>query len=69
MVQQSYQRFNENITPIISNQDQRQLMQNQNVNNGLPPGWEQRITPEGRVYFVDHENRTTTWNDPRTTMK
>jgi len=65
---QSFQRFNENIRPVISNQDQNQLLQNQNVNNGLPPGWEQRITPEGRVYFVDHENRTTTWNDPRTTM-
>jgi len=60
---QSFQRFNENIRPVISNQEQSQLIQN--VNNGLPPGWEQRITPEGRVYFVDHETRTTTWNDPR----
>ncbi|KAJ0424586.1 hypothetical protein BJY00DRAFT_275918 [Aspergillus carlsbadensis] len=31
----------------------------------LPPGWEQRITPEGRPYFVDHNTRTTTWVDPR----
>lgn len=31
----------------------------------LPPGWEQRHTPEGRVYFVDHNTRTTTWVDPR----
>ena len=31
----------------------------------LPPGWEQRQTPEGRVYFVDHNTRTTTWVDPR----
>lgn len=30
---------------------------------------EQRITPEGRVYFVDHETRTTTWNDPRLNPK
>lgn len=31
----------------------------------LPPGWEQRFTPEGRAYFVDHNTRTTTWVDPR----
>lgn len=31
----------------------------------LPPGWEQRSTPEGRPYFVDHNTRTTTWVDPR----
>merc|ERR1711939_901611 len=32
---------------------------------GLPAGWEQRHTPEGRAYFVDHNTRTTTWVDPR----
>lgn len=31
----------------------------------LPSGWEQRQTPEGRTYFVDHNTRTTTWVDPR----
>lgn len=31
----------------------------------LPPGWEERQTPEGRAYFVDHNTRTTTWVDPR----
>lgn len=31
----------------------------------LPAGWEQRFTPEGRPYFVDHNTRTTTWVDPR----
>lgn len=31
----------------------------------MPVGWEQRYTPEGRVYFVDHNTRTTTWVDPR----
>lgn len=31
----------------------------------LPPGWEQRFTPEGRPYYVDHNTRTTTWVDPR----
>lgn len=33
----------------------------------LPLGWEERRTPQGRPYFVDHHTRTTTWTDPRTT--
>ncbi|KAG1702350.1 E3 ubiquitin-protein ligase Su(dx) [Nymphon striatum] len=32
----------------------------------LPEGWEKRIEPNGRVYFVNHKNRTTQWEDPRT---
>ncbi|OXU30875.1 hypothetical protein TSAR_002596 [Trichomalopsis sarcophagae] len=32
----------------------------------LPAGWERRRQPEGRVYYVNHKNRTTQWEDPRT---
>ncbi|KAK7014058.1 hypothetical protein VNI00_019441 [Paramarasmius palmivorus] len=31
----------------------------------LPSGWEQRISSQGRLYFVDHNTRTTIWDDPR----
>ena len=31
----------------------------------LPEGWEMRYTPEGVRYFVDHNTRTTTFQDPR----
>lgn len=31
----------------------------------LPHGWEQRKTASGRIYFVDHNNRTTQFTDPR----
>lgn len=31
----------------------------------LPDGWEKRVEPNGRVYFVNHKNRTTQWDDPR----
>jgi E3 ubiquitin-protein ligase NEDD4 len=31
----------------------------------LPSGWEIRLTSTARVYFVDHNTRTTTWDDPR----
>ena len=35
----------------------------------LPDGWEKRVEPNGRVYFVNHKNRTTQWDDPRTQGK
>lgn len=31
----------------------------------LPTGWEQRKTASGRDYFVNHNNRTTQFTDPR----
>uniref|UniRef100_A0A8C6U8P9 E3 ubiquitin-protein ligase n=1 Tax=Neogobius melanostomus TaxID=47308 RepID=A0A8C6U8P9_9GOBI len=31
----------------------------------LPPGWEKR-QDNGRMYFVNHNTRTTQWDDPRT---
>ncbi|XP_066492989.1 NEDD4-like E3 ubiquitin-protein ligase WWP2 isoform X3 [Tiliqua scincoides] len=30
----------------------------------LPPGWEQRELSNGRVYYVDHNTKTTTWDRP-----
>ncbi|KAH7636366.1 nedd4-like protein e3 ubiquitin-protein ligase wwp1-like protein [Dermatophagoides farinae] len=35
----------------------------------LPDGWEKRIDQSGRVYFVNHKNKTTQWEDPRTQGK
>lgn len=38
------------------------------VNNALgplPDGWEQARTPEGEIYFINHQARTTSWFDPR----
>ncbi|XP_055048529.2 NEDD4-like E3 ubiquitin-protein ligase WWP2 isoform X2 [Misgurnus anguillicaudatus] len=32
--------------------------------DALPTGWEQRILPHGRVYYVDHNTKTTTWERP-----
>ncbi|KAI0294622.1 hypothetical protein B0F90DRAFT_1890995, partial [Multifurca ochricompacta] len=31
----------------------------------LPSGWEMRMTSTRRIYFVDHNTRTTAWDDPR----
>ncbi|KAL0966122.1 hypothetical protein UPYG_G00291180 [Umbra pygmaea] len=30
----------------------------------LPPNWEARVDSHGRVFYVDHINRTTTWQRP-----
>ena len=35
----------------------------------LPPGWEERFTPEGRAYYVNHNKRSTSWVDPRRRTK
>lgn len=35
----------------------------------LPSGWEERFTPTGRRFFVDHNTRTTSWRDPRPSQK
>ncbi|XP_062316129.1 itchy E3 ubiquitin protein ligase a isoform X2 [Osmerus eperlanus] len=35
------------------------------ISNGpLPPGWEQRVDQNGRLYFVDHIEKRTTWDRP-----
>lgn len=31
----------------------------------LPDGWEERLTPTGEAYFVNHLDKTTQWQDPR----
>lgn len=30
----------------------------------LPSGWEERVTKDGRPYFVDHHTKKTTWIRP-----
>ncbi|XP_068107377.1 E3 ubiquitin-protein ligase NEDD4-like isoform X4 [Hyperolius riggenbachi] len=32
------------------------------VQSFLPPGWEMRIAPNGRPFFIDHNTKTTTWH-------
>ncbi|XP_060725154.1 E3 ubiquitin-protein ligase HECW1 [Tachysurus vachellii] len=34
------------------------------VDESLPTNWEARIDSHGRVFYVDHVNRTTTWQRP-----
>lgn len=32
----------------------------------LPDNWSMQVAPNGRIFFIDHANKTTTWTDPRT---
>ncbi|GLV43423.1 Nedd4 [Carabus blaptoides fortunei] len=37
-----------------------------NMSEGLPSGWSVQLAPNGRMFFIDHNERATTWVDPRT---
>ena len=75
IVQQGNQRFlypqvNQPLVQLAPTNNQNMLVNNSTSEEDelgpLPPNWEKRIQPEGRVYFVNHRNRTTQWEDPRT---
>lgn len=40
--------------------------QTNNLEAGLPTGWTMQIAPNGRMFFIDHNERKTSWVDPRT---
>ncbi|XP_055517224.1 E3 ubiquitin-protein ligase NEDD4-like isoform X1 [Leucoraja erinacea] len=31
----------------------------------LPPGWEERVHSDGRIFYIDHNTKVTQWEDPR----
>ncbi|CAH1981354.1 unnamed protein product [Acanthoscelides obtectus] len=39
--------------------------QDDDVLGPLPEGWEERVHTDGRIFFIDHNTRTTQWEDPR----
>ena len=47
------------------NVPQTQQEKQQVLSRALPQGWEQGVTAEGEVYFINHISKTTTWFDPR----
>lgn len=47
-----------------SSTDQSSTATETQTSDALPDGWEQRILPHGRVYYVDHNTKTTTWERP-----
>ncbi|XP_075054887.1 transcriptional coactivator YAP1 isoform X2 [Mixophyes fleayi] len=51
-----------NVTAPTSPAVQQNLM---NPTGPLPDGWEQALTPEGEIYYINHKNKSTSWLDPR----
>ncbi|KAK1349549.1 HECT domain-containing ubiquitin-transferase [Hamiltosporidium tvaerminnensis] len=37
---------------------------NEFVDTTLPPGWEKKFMKKGRAYYINHNNRTTSWVHP-----
>ena len=35
----------------------------------LPPGWEERVTADGSVFYANHLTKHTQWTHPRTNVK
>lgn len=64
IISQGNQRF---LYPQHAQQSNTTPVQEEDDGLGpLPDGWEKRVQPDNRVYFVNHKNRTTQWEDPRT---
>lgn len=65
--------FNSHFEQITTWLDPRKTRSNPNLANiqltgNLPEGWEQAISPEGEIYYINHITRTTSWVDPRLAM-
>ncbi|XP_015108963.1 E3 ubiquitin-protein ligase Su(dx) [Diachasma alloeum] len=70
VVQQGNQRFlypqAHGGQPVVPGPSTSAAVDDDDALGPLPAGWERRKQPEGRVYYVNHKNRTTQWEDPRT---
>ncbi|XP_043926541.1 WW domain-containing transcription regulator protein 1 isoform X2 [Protopterus annectens] len=53
------------VTSTPMQQQARSLALSQPNLGQLPEGWEQAMTPQGEIYFIDHKNKKTSWLDPR----
>ncbi|XP_054986915.1 transcriptional coactivator YAP1 isoform X3 [Sorex araneus] len=52
-----------NVTAPTSPPVQQSAMHS--VSGPLPDGWEQAVTQDGEIYYINHKNKTTSWLDPR----
>lgn len=66
VVQQGNQRFLYPQHSLEASSSTTQPTDEEDPLGPLPACWEKRIQPDGKVYFVNHKNRTTQWEDPRT---
>ncbi|KAM6447270.1 transcriptional coactivator YAP1 isoform 4-T4 [Liasis olivaceus] len=52
-----------NVTAPTSSPVQQNIMNS--AAGPLPEGWEQAMTQDGEIYYINHKNKTTSWLDPR----
>ncbi|XP_015781767.1 E3 ubiquitin-protein ligase HECW2 isoform X2 [Tetranychus urticae] len=52
------------LTRLPSIPERNYQFQKAETDEPLPPNWEARIDSHGRVFYVDHVSRTTTWSRP-----
>ncbi|XP_076322509.1 E3 ubiquitin-protein ligase Nedd-4-like isoform X2 [Tachypleus tridentatus] len=64
--QQAESQTNRRHSEPIPDNVVQQLAAFQISSEGLPAGWTMQVAPSGRVFFIDHNSKATTWVDPRT---
>ncbi|XP_066140944.1 E3 ubiquitin-protein ligase Nedd-4 isoform X7 [Euwallacea fornicatus] len=53
-------------SPVSTNSNNASQSDLTAIGEDLPPGWSVQKAPNGRLFFIDHHERTTSWVDPRT---
>ncbi|XP_066245931.1 E3 ubiquitin-protein ligase Nedd-4 isoform X3 [Euwallacea similis] len=53
-------------SPVSTNSNNASQSDLTAIGEDLPPGWSVQRAPNGRLFFIDHHERTTSWVDPRT---
>lgn len=59
-------RKSQDASKLITKQQSTPLSSTSEMAESLPSGWSMQVAPNGRVFFIDHTHKTTTWVDPRT---
>lgn len=54
-----------NIPYVLNGFNQRTMPRRRNGEIPLPEGWDFARDYDGKVYFIDHNSKKTTWIDPR----
>ena len=58
--------IDENTALLPPGWEERQDADGQTYYVSLPEGWTMQPAPNGRVFFINHNDKKTTWVDPRT---
>lgn len=54
------------VANVAASQPRPNQMKSESIEaeEALPPGWEARVDAHGRVFYIDHHNKVTTWERP-----